>query len=138
MEYVYKYTDVDNDKVIYVGRTTDLSGRFLQHAKEPWTKENNFRCEYIEVNNRTESEALEGHFIELYGTSKDRGGRNTKKAGWGLMSFAPEVEWLTMDENTAQRTRLISELASLEERIKAGKIELACIENEIREAKRRL
>lgn len=88
---VYRYVDMDNDSIAYVGIVTNssLPTRHKAHEGEEWYKGGNFLCEYIEVNTKSEAEAIESHLISLYNPTY-----NKAKVGWGLISFLPtEFDW---------------------------------------------
>lgn len=90
---VYKYTDMSDGIVKYVGivHHGSLPTRHKQHMREDWYKQGNFLCEYIEVNNQSEAEAIESHLITLYETHKYY---NRAKSDWGLNSYLPnEYDW---------------------------------------------
>lgn len=93
MPYIYKYTDAKDGIVKYVGlirSDTNFPKRFFQHKRDHWYKGCKWIVEYASVNSICDAEALEGHFIAYYHTDNYY---NTAKAAWGLLSFAPEVEW---------------------------------------------
>lgn len=85
---VYRYIDVDG-AVKYIGivHRGTLGGRHIAHKHDKWYKKE-YKLEYITVQNRSEAEALESHFISKYSPEY-----NTAKKGWGEIGFAPEVEW---------------------------------------------
>ena len=93
MAYVYRYTDLKDNKIKYVGivwsKNRTLLQRLNEHLKlDDWCN-NNYKIEYLEVANRTEAESLESHFIALYKTYKFY---NNAKADWGINSFIPDME----------------------------------------------
>ena len=93
MAYVYRYTDLKDNKIKYVGivwsKNRTLAQRLNEHLKlDDWCH-NNYKVEYLEVANRTEAESLESHFIALYKTYKFY---NNAKADWGINSFIPNME----------------------------------------------
>ena len=99
MAYVYRYTDLLDEKIKYVGivwsENRTLLQRILEHEKnDEWCKKGQFRIEYITENilSRTDAEYFESHYISLYETDKYY---NTKKSGWGVSSFLPERDdWI--------------------------------------------
>ena len=109
MAYVYRYTDLKDNKIKYVGivwsENRTLSQRLNEHLKlDDWCN-NNYKIEYLEVANRTEAESLESHFIALYKTYKFY---NNAKADWGINSFIPDMEddWKEFDsKNLNNRLR---------------------------------
>lgn len=89
---VYRYTDVYDGKIKYVGlvRTGKLCDRIQAHERdEDWCKNKPWFIEYFECENQSEVEAFEAHLIALYGTNKYY---NTQKCGWGLNKYLPDVE----------------------------------------------
>ena len=93
MAYVYRYTDLKDNKIKYVGivwsKNRTLAQRLNEHLKlDDWCH-NNYKVEYLEVANRTEAESLESHFIALYKTYKFY---NNATSDWGINSFIPDME----------------------------------------------
>lgn len=81
---VYRYTDLYNGVVKYVGLTQrPLKRRVEEHIKnDAWTKTSKWRIEYFTVANKSESEAWESHLIALYKTFN---WFNIAKKDWGLI-----------------------------------------------------
>lgn len=126
MPYVYKYTDTNDGIVKYVGiikKDSNFPGRFFQHKSDKWSREGKWKIEYISVDSITDAEALEGHFIWLYGTGEHY---NKAKKEWGRCSFAPELtefKWtlykdgLFSSDSLADRTsNIFNELYSMSRR----------------------
>lgn len=91
MPYVYKYTDRNDGIVKYVGiirKDTNFPKRFTQHRQDEWANKGDWKIEYLRVNSICEAEALEGHFIALYGTDE---WFNKAKTQWGRLSFFVDV-----------------------------------------------
>lgn len=89
---VYRYTDIEDRKIKYVGIVTKgkLSSRLANHNNDDeWCIGKKWYIEYFECGTRSEAEAFEAHLIALYGTGEYY---NTHKAKWGLNSFLPDVE----------------------------------------------
>ena len=103
MGKVYRYIDIRDNFIKYVGivygENRTLEQRHKEHIKnEIWCDEN-FIVQYLDipVNNRTEAETLESHFISLYGSGK---WYNKSKSNWGQSSFLPqfdENDWQELD-----------------------------------------
>lgn len=100
MAYVYRYTDLRDNKIKYVGivwgKNRSLSQRLNEHLKlDDWC-DNNYKIEYLKVANRAEAEALESHFIALY---KSYEFYNNSKSDWGICSFITDMEdcWIEFD-----------------------------------------
>lgn len=92
--YVYKYTDLQDGTVKYVGiiRTdSNFPMRFIQHKSDRWHKTSYWHIEYFEVETVTDAEAIEGHLIWLYGTGEYY---NKAKTTWGKCTFIPEADFL--------------------------------------------
>lgn len=92
MEFVYRYIDKADGIIKYCGRTSNLNLRIKQHSYEKQFMENDWEIEYIECMSRAHSEALESHFITLYGTYD---WLNKAKNNWGLIPEFKnkEYEW---------------------------------------------
>lgn len=93
MPYIYKYVNKETEAVEYVGiikSDSNFPGRFEQHERDPWYVKDKYDIYFSEVETQTDAEALEGHFISLYGSNKYH---NKAKTGWGECSFAPLVTW---------------------------------------------
>ncbi len=90
MAYVYRYTDLSDGIIKYVGivwsENRTLEQRIREHRKDKWYQGTQWKIEFISENiqNRTDAEYLESHFISLFGTDKYF---NTKKEGWGVSSI---------------------------------------------------
>lgn len=95
MPYVYRYTDLDDNTVKYIGiikNDTHFPGRFDDHKRDKLAGRN-WKIEYIYVSTITDAEALEYHFIAFYQTYN---WFNVAKRNGGLCTFAPSVyefEW---------------------------------------------
>lgn len=89
---VYRYTDVEDETIKYVGivRKGMLSRRIHEHEiSDDWCKGRNWYVEYFECDTQSEVEAFEAHLISLYHTDRFF---NIKKAGWGINKYLPDVE----------------------------------------------
>jgi hypothetical protein len=101
---VYRYIDINDNIVKYIGIVNQgtLPNRHKTHQREDWYKEGTYLCQYIQLNNQSETEALESHLITYYGTDQYY---NKAKAGWGLNSFIQtpnEEEWKDLEYNTVE------------------------------------
>ena len=98
MGCVYRYTDLEDGVIKYVGivwsENRTLKQRVKEHAmNDSWCKNKSWLIEFIEenINSRTDAEYFESHYISLYETDK---WFNQKKSGWGKSSFLPErTDW---------------------------------------------
>lgn len=98
MPYIYKYVNKDTNEVEYVGiikADSNFPNRFTQHKSDGWYKPDKYKIYYKQLESQTDAEALEGHFIALYGSDKYH---NKAKSKWGECSFAPDIEWDEFDE----------------------------------------
>lgn len=89
--YVYRYIDKQDSIVKYYGivygKTRSLEQRLNEHKyNDDWCKNGSWIIEYIEVNNRTEAELYEAHYIAV---DKTYNYFNKAKANWGKCSFIP-------------------------------------------------
>ena len=93
MGYVYRYTDLADNTIKYVGvvysQNRTLEDRIREHKSDDWCKCRRWKIEYINENiiTRTDAEYFEAHYIALFGTDKYF---NIKKSGWGTSSFLPD------------------------------------------------
>lgn len=97
--YVYRYIDMNDNVIKYVGIVVKgtLPNRHKQHTRDAWYKDGKFICECIEVDNKSEAEAIESHLISLYETDKYY---NKAKTGWGINKYLPmEYEWKIANVN---------------------------------------
>lgn len=109
MAYVYKYTDLLDNVVKYVGivwgKTRTLQDRIKEHSlNDDWCKKRAWKIEYIEtpINTRTDAEYMEAHYISLYHTDE---WFNIKKAGWGVSSFIKnEDNWKKYNQDKYKET----------------------------------
>ena len=99
MGKVYRYIDTRDKFIKYVGivygENRTLEQRHKEHIKNDIWCDENFKIQYLDVpvNNRSEAESLEAHFISLYKTG---GWYNKSKSNWGQNSFVPtfnERDW---------------------------------------------
>lgn len=105
MGYVYRYTDLDDNQIKYVGIVWSDNRTLEQRIKEHkyndwWCRDGRWKIEYITKNieTRTDAEYLESHYIALYETDK---WYNVKKSGWGISSFVCSDDiWMLYDESS--------------------------------------
>jgi len=95
MNFVYRYVNED-DEIVYVGKTNSMKRRVAEHlTNEHWTKDNNFKIEYIMLCNKTEEQMYESHYISLWQPKF-----NTDKKNFGSATFnIPEKEWVLYEED---------------------------------------
>lgn len=95
MGYVYRYRDNTDGIIKYVGivygNTRTLEMRCNEHLLNDEWCNTNFTIEYIteDIDNRSEAECFESHYISLYGTDKYF---NKTKLGWGINKYLPDRE----------------------------------------------
>jgi hypothetical protein len=102
--YVYRYTDLNDEIIKYVGNVWSnnrtLQKRIREHKNDDWYKDKNWKIEYIQVNTRTDAEYLESHFIEKYKTYNYY---NQAKAHWGISDFIKDdFEWKLYTEDLSE------------------------------------
>lgn len=102
MNYVYKYTDLSDGVVKYVGivcRKSDnaLFDRIREHSEnDSWTYGKCWKVEYICVETLNDANSLESHFIAKYKTEE---WYNNSKTRLGLLSFLKgDFEWTVAEE----------------------------------------
>lgn len=114
MGYIYRYTDLADNIIKYVGivwsENRSLKKRIKEHEKDDWCKVRRWKIEYIttNINNRTEAEFFESHYISLYQTDKYY---NIKKSNWGTSNLIPftENDWEEYkDDKSVVSNNLIS------------------------------
>ena len=99
MAVVYRYVDLHDEKIKYVGivwsGNRTLEQRVKEHSKQDeWCVNGCWRVEYLqkEVKSRIDAELLEAHYISQFKTNE---WYNTSKANWGtselLQNDAEEV-----------------------------------------------
>ena len=106
MGYVYKYTDLSDGIVKYIGVVlreckNGLSKRIYEHSqRDLWVFNKKWKIEYLETKTNNDAYALEGHFISRYKTYE---WYNVKKADWGVLSFLDEnkLSWKVYLENVS-------------------------------------
>jgi hypothetical protein len=112
MAYVYRYIDLEDNIVKYVGivwgENRTLYQRINEHKLyDDWTINKNFKIEYTKTNikTRTDAEYFEAHYISLYKTDK---WFNKSKSGWGVSTFLlshNEEEWVEYKENDFKKEK---------------------------------
>ncbi|MDT4370609.1 hypothetical protein RO865_17705 [Blautia faecis] len=123
MGCIYRYTDLSDDVIKYVGiiwsENRSLKQRIEEHYRQDeWCKNKEWKIEYIEENikTRTDAEYLESHYIALFHTDN---WYNKNKAGWGISNLLPDRDrWILYDE---EKYKLIIENKKLKEENKALK-----------------
>jgi len=105
MGYVYRYTDVADSIIKYVGivwsDNRTLEQRIREHeVQDEWCFKRKWIIEYIEydIHTRTDAEYIESHLISLYKTDNYY---NKKKSGWGISEFLPhEYNWILFRDDS--------------------------------------
>ena len=102
MGFIYRYTDLNDEIIKYVGiiwaENRSLQQRINEHLKkDSWCWNVPYKVEYIEGNfSRTDAEYIEAHYISLYETYKYY---NRTKSNWGISNYIPykEDKWKYYD-----------------------------------------
>lgn len=95
MGYVYRYRDNADGIIKYVGivygKTRTLEQRIYEHLLNDEWCNTDFTIEYIteDIDNRSEAECFESHYISLYRTDKYF---NKAKSDWGINKYLPDRE----------------------------------------------
>lgn len=90
MSYVYRYIDLSDNEIKYVGvvcRNSEngMETRLQEHLdNDVWLQGKKWKIEYIQVPTKGDALALEGHFIAKYKTDE---WYNHAKTTYGLLSF---------------------------------------------------
>lgn len=100
MAYVYRYVDIVDNIIKYVGivygESRSLEQRINEHKNDYWYKNSIWKVEYldIEIRTRTDAEFYESHFISYFQTDKYY---NISKSGWGVSDLISndESQWKT-------------------------------------------
>lgn len=97
MAYVYRYTDLSDGIIKYVGivwsRNRTLEQRINEHKREEWHFGKSWKIEFIceDIETRTDAEYFESHYISLFKTDR---WFNKSKSDWGTSGFLPvKSEW---------------------------------------------
>lgn len=132
MAWVYRYIDLADDIIKYVGvvwgKSRTLAQRLREHEKnDKWCYTRRWRIEYItnDIETRAEAEAFETHYIALYDTGKYF---NIRQVGYGTNKFLPDREndWIEFDidkvlkEDKENTYKQISELNIRLQNLKAN------------------
>lgn len=114
MGYVYRYTDLDDNQIKYVGivwsDNRTLKQRIREHEyNDDWCKGRGWKIEYISENieTRTDAEYLESHYISRFGTGR---WYNIAKSGWGVSSFIKDRDdWQLYDIEREQELDILKQ-----------------------------
>lgn len=95
MALVYRYVDINDETVKYVGivwgenRTIDQ--RIAEHKKDYWYPFGSWRVEILneQIDTRAEAESIETHLISLYQTDRYY---NVRQARYGVNKFFPSFD----------------------------------------------
>ena len=103
MAVVYRYTDLHDEIIKYVGivwsGNRTLADRIKEHsANDEWCKDGCWKIEYLEKNikSRIDAELLEAHYISKFGTGEFF---NKSKSTWGKSDLLDDL-----DENWIEYT----------------------------------
>ena len=101
MAIIYRYVDLYDSQVKYVGivyaENRSLEKRVNEHqVNDEWCKKGCWKVEYLnkKIENRTDAEFLESHYISKFGADKYY---NKRKCGWGESKLIKDVDdkWST-------------------------------------------
>ncbi len=131
MAYIYRYTDLVDNIIKYVGivwsDNRSLEDRLYEHElRDDWCRTRKWKIEYLTENitTRTDAEYFEAHYISLYQTDKYF---NVSKAGWGVSSFLPnrENDWVEFIQKPITLKQNLSDLrlTIMEEKRKLNKLQ---------------
>lgn len=105
MAYVYRYTDLSDGIIKYVGivwsENRTLDQRINEHKKDEWYSGKNWKIEFIceDIESRTDAEYFESHYISLFKTDS---WFNRSKCGWGISKYLPKRnDWCLYDTEKA-------------------------------------
>ena len=114
MPYIYRYIDIENEEVVYIGKVqgvndmwnNPLKKRHNQHKHDEWYKQignKNLIMQYIELNNHADADILETWLISKYANTGQL--KNKAKTRWGEsnLELSDEVfgKWKTYGKNIA-------------------------------------
>lgn len=161
MGYVYRYTDLSDNIIKYVGIVWSKNRTLLQRIKEheaqdEWCKNKNWKIEYIEtpINTRTDAEYMEAHFISYFGTNKYF---NRAKSGWGISSFIEkrdnwqlfdiekeqklndlEIENVILQNKVEHLSKQLEEFKKMREQSKTASTEVNYLKDRVKELERQI
>lgn len=142
MAYVYRYTDMSDNIIKYVGIVWSNNRSLRQRIKEhelydEWCKNKLWKIEFLteDIDTRTDAEYFESHYISLFKTDRYY---NIKKANWGVSSFLPTRDnWQVYD---TEKDKEIEDLKKrndiLESKLKKIQIELDSAKNDLDNVKK--
>lgn len=83
---IYKYIDIDDGIVKYIGVVTKgtISSRHYNHKSQDIWCSDRMQLQYVELSTKSEAYAYESHFISFYKTYKYY---NKDKSDWGLNNY---------------------------------------------------
>jgi len=127
MAIVYKYTDLYDDVVKYVGivwsDNRTLADRVREHQSDDWYEKGRWKIEYLvkSISSRTDAELLERHYISKYETYK---WYNKSKAHWGECTLFEDYEdkWLLHWKDKDPMSNFVFDYPSIEIRSSEGAI----------------
>ena len=146
MAWVYRYIDLADDTIKYVGvvwgKTRTLEDRIKEHSKEKWCKVRKWRIEYIvdEIETQAEAEAYETHYINLWNTGKYF---NVRQVGRGTNKFLQERnDWTEykdeLEKSLEEEKDIQIKIKEINDSIKKYKLEFETIKEKETYIKRSL
>lgn len=125
MYFVYRYIDLADEIIKYVGITNNLEYRIKQHEQDDWCSRRKWRIEYFETENKAEAYAFETHYINLYKTGEYF---NKAQVGQGINKYLPEQKWIEygklLKEEKKRKCSLQKEIEKIQDEIKNKEYEL--------------
>lgn len=134
MAYVYRYTDLSDGIIKYVGivwsENRTLEQRIKEHEKDEWYQGTKWKIEFIceDIRSRTDAEYLESHYISLYETGK---WFNKNKSGWGISKYLPvNNNWKEYDTKKKELVKKVNHLNEENEKLRKELIKYASINSD--------
>lgn len=148
MSFIYKY--VSNNDILYIGKTTNLKRRIIEHASEPKFQNIEYQIYYFRCVNNTEMDAYEYFLINKYHPKLNIALKNDNihiqsliEPEWKLYSYTPQLKknktetTIDIKQYENQEYLTIKEAAELKgvstqayyKRIKAGTVPMILINN---------
>ena len=110
MAFVYRYTDLKDNIVKYIGivwqKDRTLEERIAEHNRlDEWCTKSQYRVDYFQCDNRMEAELYEAYYIGKYETGKYY---NIRKRTWGKSTL------LNLQEDQWKKFTIVNEEKEIE------------------------
>lgn len=136
--YVYKYVDTKDQKVKYVGKTTNIDKRIKDHERDEWFLNSIYDIYYIECNTKADMDCLETYFIGYYGSCDYY---NVAK-NWGTVTLnlsVDEIQWTLYLSPKEQQIKYLEErqtkIKKLKKDVISLEVEISRLQNLIKNKK---